>query len=215
MHSPCGSIPIAGPTPCCTNPAFHFPSQGKTRSLSSQKPSGDFCAQAGPQEKHLVCSAAPSAHTACSRNTVREEKTHSERLPKYQSAVQSPGEERFSSPAEAAVNKHGTCFISCQGCPLLSTDLTPAPRQKKSQELEAHQQQTVPPYFTGSGVASRSCLLRGNGRRPGEERCLSCTRRRTAEQIPERAQHKGTLGQRLHHTAQVLLSKAQLQTNQF
>lgn len=141
-------------------------------------------------------------------------KTHSERLPKYQSAVQSPGEERFSSPAEAAVNKHGTCFISCQGCPLLSTDLTPAPRQKKSQELEAHQQQTVPPYLTGNGVGSRSCLLRGNGRHPGEERCQCCTRRKTAEQIPELAQHKGTLGERLHHTARVLLSKAQLQTDQ-
>ena len=64
-------------------------------------------------------------------------KIHSKRLPKYQSAVQSPGEERFSSPAEAAVNKHDTCFISCQGCPLLSTDLTWAPRQKRRQEPES------------------------------------------------------------------------------
>lgn len=66
-------------------------------------------------------------------------KTPGESLPKYQSAVQSPREERFSSPAEAAVNKHSTCFISCQGCPLLSTELTPAPRWKRRQEPEAHQ----------------------------------------------------------------------------
>lgn len=204
MHSPCGSVPIAGCSPCCTNCTSHFPPQGKQGPPPLRNPAGISVPRLRLSKSICFVQQLPLPTSPAPETLSERRKTRSERLSKYQSAVQSPGEERFSSPAEAALNKHGTCFISCQGCPLLLTDLTPARRQ----EPEAHQQQTVPPYFSGSGVVSGSCLPQGNSRCHGEERCLSCTLRKAAKQIPEMTQHKGILGERPPRTAQALLSKA-------
>lgn len=85
---PSASVSIAGPTLHCTGCASplqkwnHAPCSALCQCLGSGKTAFGF--------------SSPSSHTACSRNTVRGEK-HAERLPKYQSVVQSPWEERFRS----------------------------------------------------------------------------------------------------------------------
>jgi len=205
-HSPCSSIPIAGPTPRCTNPAFRFLPWG----TQGPPPLGNTARVSIPRlglgkSGCLVPLPTPPAPEALSERR----KTCSKRLPKYQSAAPSPGEESFSSPAEAAVNKHGTCFISCQGCPLLSTDLTPAPRWERRQEPEAHQQQALPPLFSGSGAqggpASCEAMADGTG---GEVPILHA--RKAAKQIPALTKREGILADRPPRTTQAQLPTRQL-----
>lgn len=141
-HITVGSQPLWLHAHCRTHtllhrPSFSFPQEQKPVP-SCPKHSRGSCARTGAQGKQPFCVAVPLPTPPAPGMLSERRKTHSKRLPKYQSALQSPREERFSSPAEAAVNKHGTCFIACQGCPLPSAELTPAQGRSPSHAEPGH-----------------------------------------------------------------------------
>lgn len=198
-RGPCGSVPFLH------KPVFHSPPGQKTRFPLSQTQCGFLCPGWGWGRAAVSFSDSLCPHHQLQKQSERR-KTPSERLPKYPSAVPSPREERFRSPAEAAVNKHSACFISHHGCPLLSTNLTWAPRWERSQEPQAHQQQTVPPHRSWSGAASRSCPREAMADVPGRSPCPA--HHRGERQRGSLSWHSTTVSWQNGHLAQHRLSGA-------